>query len=75
MGYGVSGISGIGCGKGGFDGSIIIWVLVIFLLLGDGGCKDFGKGGDDSIILIIIVLLLLFSGGHGFLGLGTDITE
>lgn len=68
-----------GCGKGGFDESIIIWILVIFLLLGDDGFGDFGKGcrggfgkGDDSFILIIIVLLLVFSGGHGFLGLGTE---
>lgn len=78
MGYGFS-LGGHGHGKGGFDESIIIWILVIFLLLGDGGFGDFGKGGfgkgDDFSILIIIILLLLFSGGGGFLGLGAEPTE
>lgn len=71
-----------GFGKGCGDSSIIIWILVIFLLLGDGGIGDFGKGcgkggfgkGDDSTILIILVVLLLCGGG-GFLGLEADEIE
>lgn len=70
-------------GKGGFDGSMIIWILVILLLLGDDGIGDFGKGcgkggfgkGDDSSILIIIVVLLLLGGGGRYLELGTDDIE
>ena len=76
MGYGF-GTSGHGRGK--FDDSMIRWILVILLLLGDDGFGDFGKGcfgkGDDSSILIIIILLLLFSGGGGFLGLESEPVE
>ncbi|HZJ57875.1 MAG TPA: hypothetical protein VFD89_06495 [Clostridia bacterium] len=76
MGYG---FGASGHGKGGFDQSMIIWILVIFLLMGDGGFNDFGKGcfgkGDDYSILIIIIVLLLFSGGGGFLGLGAPTEE
>lgn len=76
MGYGFG--SGRHC-KGGFDESILIWVLVFLLLSGDGGFGDFGKGcfgkGDDNSILIIIIALLLLSGGGGFLGLGAPSEE
>lgn len=76
MGFG---FEASGHGKGGFDESIIIWILVILLLLGDDGCGGFGKGGfgkgDDFSILIIIIVLLLFSGGGGCFGFGTEATE
>ncbi|HZJ83245.1 MAG TPA: hypothetical protein VFD57_05480 [Clostridia bacterium] len=84
MGLGFGGSLGGGHGgKGGFDDSMIIWILVIFLLLGGDGIGDFGKGcgkggfgkGDDSTILIIIVVLLLLGGGGGFLGLGEGEVE
>ena len=56
-----------------------IIILVLILLLGDGGFDDFGKGcfgkGDDFSILIIIIILLLFSGGGGFLGLESPTEE
>ena len=52
---------------------MLILILILILLLGDGGFDDFGKGcfgrGDDFSIFIIIIILLLFSGGGGFLGL------
>lgn len=65
---------------GGDDNNWIIWIIVLFLLLGnngsncgcDNGCGNgcnSGNGGcGGSDIILLIILLLIFSGSDGCFG-------